>query len=139
MVKLTKAQEFARAWRDVENDERFLDFEAYRNEWNGRVFKAEVVAGGKGPEFLVRGLNGEGQWWLHACNIKDSKTWYPETACVYYDKGQIVEVTLDISYGATFCIGITQGIIDQEKWDSLDQNNLPFRVKDDGSVTGLFA
>jgi len=35
MAKLTKTQEFARAWRDVEHDEQMRDFAAYRKRNHG--------------------------------------------------------------------------------------------------------
>lgn len=78
---------------------------------------------------------------IYACNIKGRKTWYPETACVYYEKGQVVECHIDIQgYGDIFCIGDTPGHFDAERWDQIRDTNLAFRCDDEGRViTGLMS
>lgn len=76
---------------------------------------------------------------IYACNIKGKRTWYPETACVYYDKGQVIDVIVKFDEYACFVIGETQGTLDTEKWARLDQDSLAFRCNDDGeAITGLF-
>lgn len=77
---------------------------------------------------------------IYACNVEGKKTWYPETACVYYDKGQEIEVEVKWDSYATFVIGLTPGTLDQEAWDSLDQDRLAFKCNEDGATTnGLFS
>ncbi len=145
MVKLSKTQQFAAAWvsamRMEASHERMVAWEVFRDEWNGKVFKAVVVVGGpNSTEFYVKGLNDEGSFWIYACNIPGKKTWYQDTACVYYDNGQEVEVRFDIQYGATFCVGVTPGTVNEEKWASLDQSRLAFKCDESGKpTTGLFA
>ena len=74
---------------------------------------------------------------IYACNIKGKKTWYPETACVYYCEGQVVQVHQDDN---KFILGITPGEFDAEKWASLDQDRLAFKCNDEGeAINGLFA
>jgi len=77
---------------------------------------------------------------IHACNIKGKKTWFPKTACVYYEKDQIVDVRVEWDDYVTFVIGLTPGHFDKEAWDSLDQDKLAFKCNSDGEATsGLFA
>jgi len=85
---------------------------------------------------LADGSVGE----IYACNIKGKKTWYPETACVFYAEGEIVEVEVQrYEGGPTFIIGLTPGIFDAEKWGGLDHNRLAFKCDEDGkATTGLF-
>ncbi len=116
-------------------------FEEFRNRMHRKPFKAKVLwfdlSRGVG---VVDGLNGEGDYTIYACNIKGKRTWYPETACVFYMKGEEVDVELEIQYGATFCIGLTQGYPDNEKWESLDQDRLAFKCDENGkAINGLFA
>ena len=74
---------------------------------------------------------------IYACNIKGKRTWYAETACVYYSDGQEVEIEQDEN---GFVIGVTPGTLDQDKWNSLDQARLAFRCDDTGkAVNGLFS
>lgn len=76
---------------------------------------------------------------IYACNIKGKKTWYPETACVYYEPGQKITVDVKWDSHATFVIGITKGILDKDRWDSMDQNKLAFKCNAKGEATnGLF-
>jgi len=85
----------------------------------------------------ITGLDG-GNGHLYACNIKGKKTWYPETACVYFEAGDIIDVYVDEDTGIIVCE--TQGKFDQEKWDSLDHDQLAFTCNEDGeATTGLFA
>lgn len=91
-------------------------------------------------------LSGEGMiqaenqvFVLYACNIEGKKTWYPETACVYYVKDQEIDVELKWDNYACFAIGLTQGTVDQEKWNRLDQSRLAFKCDESGkAVNGLF-
>jgi hypothetical protein len=79
---------------------------------------------------------------IYACNIKGKKTWYPETACVYYVENQQVKISLDFQgrCGPIFVVGLTQGTFDQEHWDKIKDSGLAFRCDEDGkAVNGLFA
>lgn len=98
--------------------------------------KAKVICFSRSSgEGLLR-PEGGGALVLYACNIPGKKTWYPETACMYYEEGQEIEVTID-EYG--FVIPITPGIFDKAKWDSLDHDQLAFKCDEtDDIVTGLF-
>lgn len=72
---------------------------------------------------------------VHACNIIGAKTWFPETACIYLEKGQIVE----FEYSECGANKVTNGIIDTEKWNSIKDQNLAFRCNENGeAITGLF-
>lgn len=74
---------------------------------------------------------------LYACNIPGKRTWYANTACMYYNKGDVIEVTQDDN---GFVIPLTPGIFDAAKWNSLDQSRIAFKCDDSGKATnGLFA
>jgi hypothetical protein len=95
---------------------------------------------------------GDGEGWvtiletgdslpIYACNIKGTKTWYPETACVYYETGQVVDVECKVfAGGQVFVCGLTPGYFDADKWARLDQKRLAFKCDDNGNaINGLFA
>lgn len=77
---------------------------------------------------------------IYACNIKGRKTWYPETACVYYEEGQVVDCHIEVhGYQSYFVIGDTPGHFDAEGWDRIKGQNLAFRCDEEGNaITGLF-
>lgn len=89
-------------------------------------------------ECSVRGLNDEGTFRIYACSIPGKKTWYPETACVYYNEGDEIEIEpLD---EPPYAKAITPGIFDEAKWNSLDHDRLAFRCDENGeALCGLFA
>lgn len=89
-------------------------------------------------EGMIRGLDGcEGTAFLFACNIPGKKTWYPETACVYYVEGEVIDIT--VTEEGRFIAPITPGIFDKEKWDKLDQSKLAFKCDNNGkALNGLF-
>jgi len=79
---------------------------------------------------------------IYACAIKGRKTWYPETACVYYEENQDIEVELSFRGRLTDIdvIGLTQGHFDREGWNNLDQDSLAFKCNEQGeAINGLFA
>lgn len=77
---------------------------------------------------------------IYACNLPGKKTWYPETACVYYNKGQEVDVVVKYDDYALFVIGVTPPHFDHKKWETLKHKRLAFRCDDDGNATtGLFS
>lgn len=109
---------------------------------DGRRCKATIISGGRGSTEMLTKV--EGLDWLqpiYACNIQGKRTWYPETACVYYETGQIVDVELKVfAGGKLFVNGLTPGHLDVEHWDRIKDQNLAFRCDEEGNaVTGLFA
>ena len=73
---------------------------------------------------------------VYACNILGKKTWYPETACIYLEKGQQVTFKHSEACGA---VDVSGGILDLEKWNKLDHNKLAFKCDDQGlAINGLF-
>jgi hypothetical protein len=88
-------------------------------------------------EGMVQGIGGGPCREIYASNIPGKKTWYPQTACVYYGEGQIIEV--DVTEKGRFIVPRTPGIFDEEKWNSLDHDRLAFRCDDKGeAINGLF-
>lgn len=87
-------------------------------------------------EGMVQGLDDcQGTAMVYACNIPGKKTWYPETACVFYVEGQII----DFEMNDHFVVPVTPGIFDEEKWNSLDHDRLAFKCDENGKATnGLF-
>ncbi len=76
---------------------------------------------------------------IAACNIPGKKTWFPHTACVYYERGQTVEFEL-VEGCADLVRCLTPGHFDRAKWDALDHKRLAFRCDASGqATTGLFA
>jgi hypothetical protein len=74
---------------------------------------------------------------FYACNIPGKKTWFPETACMYFNEDQEIEVIQDEN---GFILPQTPGIFDEAKWNSLDQSRLAFKCDENGkAITGLFA
>jgi len=115
--------------------------DALIERYNEKYFTATVISMGNRSEGLVK-INETGDILpLYACNIKGTKTWYPETACVYYDDGQVVDVQLKVfSGGQIFVNGIPPGHFDAERWNSLDQSRLAFKCDENGeALNGLFA
>lgn len=109
----------------------------FRDHYHNRTFKAEVMWFDKSSGVgAVKDLDNGVRHTLYACNVKGKKTWYPETACVYVMAGDIIDVKLDS--GLAVCL--TQGIIDEDKWSSLDQSKLAFKCDETGkAISGLFA
>ncbi len=77
---------------------------------------------------------------IYACNIKGKKTWFSETACVYYTENQEIDIKIDEAYGEIFIIGLTPGTVDIEKWERIKDSKLISKCNDrDEPITGLFA
>lgn len=119
---------------------RHVEENEFRKAHDGRRCKATIVSGGPRSEMLAK---VEGLPWLqpiYACNIEGKKTWYPETACVYYETGQVVDVELKVFSGfQLFVCGLTPGILDEEHWNRIKNQDLAFRCNEKGeAVTGLF-
>lgn len=115
-------------------------FDAYRTKYHGVITEAVVMSWDQlRGEGWIRLSDGSARD-IYACNIPGRKTWFPETACVFYKQGETIQVKLDIHTTKTFVIGLTPGHLDTEKWNSLDQSKLAFRCNEAGeAVTGLFA
>lgn len=111
-------------------------------KYDKKRFKAKVVDGGPRCEMLVQIIGAEELHLqpLYACNIQGKKTWYPETACVYYKTGQVIDVELKVFHGFTlFVCGLTPGHFDRAHWERLDQSKLAFKCDENGkALNGLF-
>lgn len=126
---------------DAEREARLVAFEAFRDKYHGKVFQAKVRwFDNMRGEGSVR-IDDELSLPIYACNIKGRKTWFAETACVFYKPGQLVDIEIDVvNYSAVFAKGLTLGHFDTEGWDRIKDQNLAFRCNDEGEViTGLFA
>lgn len=112
------------------------------NKYDGKRFQAKVISGGARSEMLVSIIGAEELHLqpVYACNINGKKTWYPETACVYYETGQIVEVELHAYINfKLFVVGLTPGHLDVEHWNRIKDRSLAFRCNEQGeAITGLF-
>lgn len=118
---------------------RHVYIDELREAYHGKTFTAIVIwfnqSSGAG---MVR--IGDDSFTLYACNIEGRKTWYPETASVYYEAGQEIDVRLEVIGSTIFVDGLTPGHHDHEKWDRIKELNLAFRRDDTGKATnGLFA
>lgn len=131
-----------REWAGIEkNESDRIAFDQFRTKYHKKPLKATVdwFNPMSGCGYVT--IPEVGRFVIYACNIKGRKTWYPETACVYYTAGQEVEVELDLhARHAVFCMGLTPGTLDTEGWDRIKDTSLAFRCDEDGNaVTGLFA
>lgn len=149
--KITKAKWVELAIQEVERreqdrkDAKISAFNEFADYVKNKTFKAKVrwfdKSSGEGTVTILDD-NINYSYPIYACNIKGKKTWYANTACVYYTKDQIIDITVSThGYGSpVFICGETQGHFDQEAWDSLDQDRLAFKCNEDGEATnGLFA
>lgn len=122
-------------WRHINED-------ALIKKYDGKKFKAKISCFDSGwTKAYVHILDTDLSILpIYACNIVGKKTWYPETACVYYENNQIIEVELKVySGGKIFVCGLTPGILDEERWNKIKNDSLAFRCNDKGEIiTGLF-
>lgn len=120
---------------------RHLAEDKFTTDFNDKQFKAKVISW-NGTEGLVE-IHGTDLMFqtIYACNIEGKKTWYPETACVSYEEGQLIDVKLSVfSSFKLLVIGLTPGKLDAERWNSLDKNRLAFKCDEKGeAINGLFA
>lgn len=120
---------------------RHVASDDFIKEFNGRQFKATVVSW-SGSEGLVK-IHGTDLMLqtIYACNIEGKRTWFPETACVFYTEGQEIQVELKVfSDFKLFVCGLTPGYFDSEKWERLDKTRLAFKCDENGNaINGLFA
>lgn len=136
--KLTKAQI---ADNEAAKQVKYNQWKQFQKKYHGKTFTAVVrwfnKSSGEGVVRLDDGLSLP----IYACNIAGRKTWYPETACVYYAEGQIVQIKVDVHmYSTIFAIGVTSGHLDIERWDQIKDKDLAFRCNEDGqAINGLFA
>jgi hypothetical protein len=135
--------------------------EGHGTRLDGRIAKARGIAsrryilqtpslskGVQGEVVYFNTRSGEGmlrcsalnaEFFVYACNVLGRKTWYPETACVNLIEGSVV--TFDLADMGTHMTptNVTGGVVDAEKWASLDQSKLAFKCDEQGkAVNGLF-
>ena len=124
------------------NDNYFTELHTFKDNFSGKL-NAIVCwfdkMSGQGTVKITGKNNQTVKATIFACNISGKKTLFPETASVYYSEGQKIQVELSFYGNTIFVIGLTNGDIDTEKWNSLDQKNLSFKVNNDGTTSGLFA
>lgn len=136
--KLTK-KELAK--REAEYLAKQKAWDDLKTKYHGKTFTATVRwfdnMSGQGMVEIDEDLSLP----IYACNIRGKKTWFPETACVYYKAKQIVEIEIDVhAYSAVFAKGITPGHFDSEGWDRIKNQDLAFRCNDAGeAINGLFS
>lgn len=125
------------AEQDYFKHKAFAEFKA---RVEGKILKGVVSWFNRtSGEGYIR-VEGEGLWPIYACNIKGKKTWYPETACVYLNEGDEVEVEIQPFLSGSLLVCHTPGIVDEDKWNRLDQSTLAFKCNDKGeAINGLFA
>jgi hypothetical protein len=119
---------------------RHVQSDDFIKKYDGKRFKATVISW-SGTEGLVQ-IHGADLMLqtIYACNIEGKKTWYPETACVFYAEGQEIDVELKVFHDfKLFVCGLTPGHLDTERWDRIKDQGLAFRCDEQGkAVTGLF-
>lgn len=104
-----------------------------------RDLDAEVLFFDKrSGEGIVNVLSLNRTFEIYACNLKDARTWYASTACVFLNEGQRIKID-KITSGLV--VAKSEGFFDAEKWVSLDQDSLAFKVDiETGKLkNGLFA
>lgn len=117
-----------------------VQFEDFRNKYHDKEFLAKVdwfdAVRGLGMVSIDDSLRLP----IYACNIDGKKTWFPETACVYYTEKQEVLVRIDShSYSHVSVIGLTPGTPDTEGWNNIKNQDLAFRCNEKGdAINGLF-
>jgi hypothetical protein len=127
--RITKAAWVSEAIADVERRQT----ERTEREWQreetfaalvkDRTFAAEVRWFDRSSGVGVVHIPELGSsWTLYACNIAGARTYYPETASVYYDKGQQIDVKIDYYVDESLVCGTTPGTLDTTKWDAIEHN-----------------
>ena len=122
---------------------RHIAEDEFHTAYHNKQFKATVVSWDGTEGFInIHGIDDSIIAFrkIYACNIKGKKTWYPETACVYYNEGQEIDVELHVTHGfEIIVVGLTQGFFDEAKWNSLDKDRLAFKCDEQGNaINGLF-
>lgn len=136
--KLTKKQILE---NEVHYQLKLVAFENFRAKYHKKTFSATVRwFDNMRGEGMVR-IDDKLSLPIYACNIAGRKTWFAETACVFYKAGQEVQIEIDVhSYSTVFAKGITPGHFDSEGWDRIKDQNLAFRCDEQGNATnGLFS
>lgn len=73
---------------------------------------------------------------IFACNISGKRSWWPEHACVSYERGQKVRVRFVDPH---FIEGITPGTFNDPQFQAQDRSRMSFCVDTEGKlVNGLF-
>lgn len=100
---------------------------------------------GRGDEIAMK-TEEYGLLWISPCNDILSKSWYPNTCCVEYSRGQSVVIECDIDVDSDrLCLIVVPkriygGTLNEERYNELcKQDNLAFFKYPDGHMSGLFA
>lgn len=118
----------------------YEEWNRFRDKYHGRIFQATVTWFDKPSGMGCVRIDENLSLPIYSCNIKGRKTWFPETACVYYEPGETVDIRIDCHSRKTlFAIGETPGHFDAVGWDRIKGQNLAFRCDEDGkALNGLF-
>lgn len=139
-LKTKKAQ--SRAWRLVSDIEREMHdlVQSHAELVDGTTITGEVRT--SGYEVMVR--TAIGNIMVYGCNDVLSKSWYSETCCVSYERGQQIEgevFVTEVSWRG-YSIGLKNvkgGSFDDARYLELSQNpNLAF-FKYPTGMSGLFS
>lgn len=100
--------------------------------YTGTVLWFDALTG----QGAIREHESQRQVSVYACNITGSKSLWLQLACVSLKAGQVVEFNYHPDCGA---VDVSGGIFDAEKWERVKTLNASFTVREDGSMSGLFA
>jgi hypothetical protein len=136
-----------KAWDKVRevNRELYNAFSDMAEKYQGKEVVAEVVHSRDSSDSLAHIIGlGVDVWFSPTSDVK-SKSWYNETSCITYEKGQKIKAKLRVdvsSEGLTFILTqVRGGKVDQVRYRELSKNkNLAFfKYPKAKGVTGLFA
>lgn len=137
MAKISKKKQ---ALIDADHKARLQAAELLISTYHNKIFKATVDWFNNMSGMGMLTVNNSLRLPIYACAIKGRKTWFAETACVYYKPGQIVEIKVTVgALRDLMAEGLTAGHLDVEGWNNIKDRNLAFRCNDSGeAINGLF-
>lgn len=103
-----------------------------KRSYRGTVLWFDDLSG----QGMIREHESQIQVMVYACNITGSKSWWEHLSCMSLKAGQVVEFNYSPDCGA---VDVSGGIFDAEKWERVKTLNASFTVREDGSMSGLFA
>lgn len=121
--------------------------QSFNSAYQGYITQPTRSKGLKGTMLYFDNSRGEGciacgdlRVQLYACNAIGKKTWYPETACINFERGQEVVFDLADMGDHVTASNVQGGTFDASKWASLPQDRLAFKCDENGdAINGLFA